>query len=34
MALIEKFPQIKLANKFYLNKGEAKFVDADRHDKE
>ena len=28
MALIEKFPQIKLANKFYLNKGEAKFVDA------
>jgi len=28
MALIEKFPQIKLANKFYLNKGEARFVDA------
>ena len=28
MALIEKFPQIKLANKFYLNKGEAKFDDA------
>ena len=28
MALIEKFPQIKLANKFYLNKGEAKFADA------
>jgi hypothetical protein len=28
MVLIEKFPQIKLANKFYLNKGEAKFVDA------
>jgi len=28
MALIEKFPQIKLSNKFYLNKGEAKFVDA------
>ncbi len=28
MALIKKFPQIKLANKFYLNKGEAKFVDA------
>lgn len=28
MALIEKFPQIKLANKFYLNKGEAKFIDA------
>jgi len=28
MALIAKFPQIKLANKFYLNKGEAKFVDA------
>src|SRR6185436_12096682 len=30
MALVDKFPQIKLANKFYLNKGEAKFVDADR----
>ena len=29
MALVEKFPQIKLSNKFYLNKGEAKFVDAD-----
>ena len=29
MALIKKFPQIKLANKFYLNKGEAKFIDAD-----
>lgn len=29
MALIQKFPQIKLTNKFYLNKGEAKFVDAD-----
>jgi hypothetical protein len=28
MALIEKFPQIKLANKFYSNKGEARFVDA------
>ena len=28
MALIEKFPQIKLSNKFYLNKGEAKFTDA------
>src|SRR4030095_10979976 len=28
MALIEKFPQIKLSNKFYLNKGEAKFADA------
>lgn len=27
MALVEKFPQIKLANKFYLNKGEAKFED-------
>jgi hypothetical protein len=29
MSLLEKFPQIKLANKFYLNKGEAKFVDVD-----
>ncbi|HET6766462.1 MAG TPA: VCBS repeat-containing protein [Chitinophagaceae bacterium] len=29
MALTEKFPQIKLENKFYLNKGEAKFVDMD-----
>ena len=29
MALIEKFPQIKLTNKFYLNKGEARFIDAD-----
>ena len=29
MALVEKFPQIKLSNKFYLNKGEARFVDAD-----
>jgi hypothetical protein len=28
MALIEKFPQIKLANKFYLNKGNAKFDDV------
>lgn len=28
MALVEKFPQIKLANKFYLNKGNAKFIDA------
>ena len=28
MALIEKFPQIKLENKFYLNKSEAKFTDA------
>ena len=28
MTLIEKFPQIKLANKFYLNKGMAKFDDA------
>jgi hypothetical protein len=28
MTLIEKFPQIKLANKFYLNKGAAKFDDA------
>jgi len=28
MALVEKFPQIKLSNKFYLNKGEAKFADA------
>ena len=28
MALTEKFPQIKLANKFYLNKGEGKFTDA------
>jgi len=28
MALAEKFPQIKLANKFFLNAGEAKFVDA------
>ena len=28
LALIEKFPQIKLANKFYLNQGEAKFTDA------
>ena len=28
MALIEKFPQIKLSNKFYLNKGEANFTDA------
>jgi hypothetical protein len=27
MALVEKFPQIKLANKFYLNKKEAKFDD-------
>jgi hypothetical protein len=27
MALIEKFPQIKLANKFFLNKGEARFDD-------
>ena len=29
MSLLEKFPQIKLANKFYLNKGEAKFIDVD-----
>ncbi len=29
MALVEKFPQIKLKNKFYLNKGDAKFIDAD-----
>ncbi len=29
MALVEKFPQIKLHNKFYLNKGDARFVDAD-----
>ena len=29
MTLVEKFPQIKLANKFYLNKGDAKFIDAD-----
>ncbi|HJS54588.1 MAG TPA: VCBS repeat-containing protein, partial [Chitinophagaceae bacterium] len=28
MALIEKFPQIRLANKFYMNKREAKFDDA------
>ena len=28
MSMLEKFPQIKLANKFYLNKGEAKFDDA------
>jgi len=28
MALIEKFPQIKLTNKFYLNKGQAAFDDA------
>ena len=28
MALVEKFPQIKLSNKFYLNKGEAKFADV------
>ncbi|HEX6848921.1 MAG TPA: VCBS repeat-containing protein, partial [Chitinophagaceae bacterium] len=28
MALIEKFPQIKLENKFYLNKGEARFTDG------
>jgi hypothetical protein len=28
MTLVEKFPQIKLANKFFLNKGEAKFEDA------
>jgi len=27
MALVEKFPQIRLANKFYLNKKEAKFDD-------
>ncbi len=27
MSLIEKFPQIKLANKFYLNKKDAKFDD-------
>jgi hypothetical protein len=27
MTLIEKFPQIKLANKFYLNKGEARLDD-------
>ena len=27
LALIEKFPQIKLKNKFYLNKGDAKFED-------
>jgi len=27
IALLEKFPQIKLANKFYLNKGKAKFED-------
>lgn len=29
IALAEKFPQIKLANKFYLNRGNAKFSDAD-----
>ncbi|HET9747460.1 MAG TPA: VCBS repeat-containing protein, partial [Chitinophagaceae bacterium] len=29
MALVEKFPEIKLENKFYLNKGNAKFADAD-----
>jgi enediyne biosynthesis protein E4 len=29
MALVEKFPQIKLKNKFYLNKGDARFIDAD-----
>ena len=29
MALVEKFPQIKLKNKFYLNKGDARFTDAD-----
>lgn len=29
MALVEKFPQIKLQNKFYLNKGEANFTDID-----
>ena len=28
MSMLEKFPQIKLANKFYLNKGAAKFDDA------
>ena len=28
IALVEKFPQIKLANKFYLNKGDAKFLDG------
>jgi hypothetical protein len=27
-ALLEKFPQIKLPNKFYLNKEEARFTDA------
>ena len=27
LGLIDKFPQIKLKNKFYLNKGEAKFED-------
>jgi hypothetical protein len=29
MALVEKFPEIKLENKFYVNKGSAKFIDAD-----
>ncbi len=29
MALLEKFPQIKLANKFYLNMGNARFTSAD-----
>jgi len=29
MALIDKFPEIKLPNKFYINKGEAVFADAE-----
>jgi hypothetical protein len=29
MALVQRFPQIKLENKFYLNKGNARFMDAD-----
>jgi len=29
MALEQKLPQIKLKNKFYLNKGDARFTDAD-----
>ena len=29
MALIKKFPEIKLPNKFYMNKGDAKFDDAE-----
>ena len=31
MSLIEKFPQIKIPNKFYINKGSMQFEDMENH---